>query len=432
MAKEVAPTKPLPSLTTEEYFAISRQLEQYHAVFYRVWEMGKPMFTYSIERAAVVFDKKGNLLSFIFNPDFWESLSPTERLFVICHEALHIVLEHGKRAKDADDSMRSALNVAMDLVINHALINRFGFSRKEIDPYGQYCWIDTVFKDRNPDNIPDDESFFYYYNRLDVGAITTGVTGGILVDEHMFSESMSDLIPLLNDELTPEEKSGLQGLIEKNTPQNQTDASEGKSRGTEAGNSWTFVDNEPVKKKRKWETVIKVWSRKFLKQEFDTFEHWAQVNRRWVLLPSDVILPTEMELQEKEDHGKVQVYFFLDTSGSCAGLSARFWNATKSLPEQRFDKRLFCFDTQVYDVDEKIGKLYGFGGTRFDVLEHRIQQIMKYEQTKYPEAVFVLTDGYGNQVQPQRVERWHWFLTERSATHCIPKGCHVHPLKDYE
>jgi hypothetical protein len=35
-------------LNYEEFFAISRLLESHHAVFYQLWELGKPYFTKSI------------------------------------------------------------------------------------------------------------------------------------------------------------------------------------------------------------------------------------------------------------------------------------------------------------------------------------------------------------------------------------------------
>ena len=37
----------------------------------------------------------------------------------------------------------------MDISINHSLINRFGFDRKELSIQKDLCWIDTIFK-----NIP--------------------------------------------------------------------------------------------------------------------------------------------------------------------------------------------------------------------------------------------------------------------------------------
>lgn len=51
---------------------------------------------------------------------------------------------------------------------------------------------------------------------------------------------------------------------------------------------------------------------------------------------------------------------------------------------------------------------------------------------RYPEAVFVITDGYGNRVKPARPEKWYWFLTPGGSRYCIPKECNIYNLQDYE
>src|ERR1700744_3478315 len=91
-------------LTNDEYFEYARELEDHHALFYAIWQIGKPWFTEIIPTAAVAFDKEGHdCVQFVFNPHFWERLTLYERLFVICHEALHVILNHGFRALNAED-----------------------------------------------------------------------------------------------------------------------------------------------------------------------------------------------------------------------------------------------------------------------------------------------------------------------------------------
>jgi hypothetical protein len=53
-------------ITNEEWFKISRALEPHHAVFYKVWEMGKPIFNSDIDTAAVQFDKNGEFICVSF------------------------------------------------------------------------------------------------------------------------------------------------------------------------------------------------------------------------------------------------------------------------------------------------------------------------------------------------------------------------------
>lgn len=439
-------------LNYEEFFRISRRLESHHAVFYQLWELGSPFFTKDVPTAAVRFDKLGECIQFIFNPHFWMSLNEDQKAFIISHECLHVILKHGLRMRDSQN--REACNVSMDVVINELLLEQFGFKQTDIDPEGKYCWLNTIFKKPTlidqmvkgnatkvdigygevRDDIEPNESFEYYFNRLPSNYKMP--QGHILVDIHDFLDGTEGdfAIDKLGDSLSDEEKESIREIVKKFS-EDQEDK-EGKNRGDQAGGGWKFMDKKRVAKKRKWETVIKKWSMKFLRNDFDTFEHWARVSRRLVEMPQDVILPTEMELQEKEDEGKVLVYFFLDTSGSCAHLAERFWKASKSLPKERFEKRLFCFDTKVYEVDEKVGKLYGFGGTSFDIIEEAIQKHIKQETNptlkKYPQAVFIITDGYGNAVKPAKPENWYWFLTEYSSDSLIDKKCKKFKLKDFE
>lgn len=70
------PTAPVPEasrpfrLSGEEWLEILRQLEHFHAVFHKVWEVGMPVFTDEVETAAVRFDRAGDFVRFLFNPEY--------------------------------------------------------------------------------------------------------------------------------------------------------------------------------------------------------------------------------------------------------------------------------------------------------------------------------------------------------------------------
>lgn len=415
------------SLGYKEFFAISRQLELHHAIYYKLWEIGIPVFTDEVKRAGVRFNKKGQFVEFLFNLRFWQSLSDKQRIFVIAHECLHVILNHGVRFTDALN--KYACNTTMDVVVNEILINQFGFSQSEIDPAGEYCWLNTVFKIETEPNgfgtirpdIEPNQNYEYYYNRLPEDA--KKAQKWLLVDMHDFltGEETEAIIDRLNRDLTAEEKESIKEMLQKHF-----------QAGMEFGKSvWKF--NTPVVRKRKWETIIKKWSLKCTKNDFGYFEHWSRLNRRLAEMPEDVIIPSEMELQEKEDESRILVYFFLDTSGSCSHLAERFWKAARSLPKRRFEKRLFCFDTKVYPVNEKVGKLRGGGGTRFNIIEAKIQSDIKEGVIKnYPKAVWLITDGEGNRVIPQIPENWYVFLTEGADSYYFPKECKKFNLADFE
>lgn len=399
----------------DEFYEISRGLEKHHSVFYALWDVGKIIFTETVPRAGVQFDLEGNALCFYFNPEYWKTLTLHQKEFVICHECLHIVLNHGARIRDSKEQERT--NIAIDIVVNHMLLNKFGFDRTQLD--NDYCWVDNIF----PEGTPDNMHFEYYYNLL-----PSIPCKYMTVDSHdgLANSDWRELGEQINNKLSPSEKEFLKDIVDKHFEKNPA--------GKNAGNWWTFVNIDKVKPKKKWETIIKQWSKKYLKNDHKDMEQWAVLNRRFVFLKSDMFIPSEMEIEHETYYSnKIDVHFYMDTSGSCRGHSQRFFNAAKSLPKERFDVKVRCFDTQVYDVDTDIGKLYGYGGTSFQVIEQSILNNMQLNKSEYPESVFVVTDGMGDHVQPKYPERWHFFLTYDYKRY-IPKESlkNTYDLKDFE
>lgn len=436
------------TITNEEWLEISHALEPHHVLFYHLWQMGRPVFDERIETAAVSFDKQGEFCLFLFNPKFWNSLSFDDKLWVICHEALHIILNHGLRTLNMK-SNKKAVNAALDIVVNHLLWRGFGFERDKVSNWKSYCWIDTVFPHKNP-LPPDDETFEYYYNLFDKtygdGGVGDGTTEPQTVDDHSEflensdGEKFSKIIDQLNEALSEEEKESLKDVVEKHFEKSVDQKAE-SSEGC-----WTFVKKENVKKKNKWETVIKKWSKKHITDEFKDVEQWARRSRRLSMLSDELFLPSDMDVHELEfEERKINVWFFLDTSGSTIHLKDRFFNAAKSLPTERFDVRLFCFDTKVEETTLASAKIYGGGGTSFSILEKHIQNELKSgpgnktlhdktiveKITEYPSAIFVITDGYGDQIKPEKPKNWYWFLTD-NYKNCVPQDSNIFQLKDYE
>lgn len=448
--------KPMPVIGREEFFAISRSLEKHHAVFYKLWELGKPVFDPSIPTAQVEFSREGIPVSFVFSPTFWERLSPYEREFIIAHECLHVVLNHGIRGRDSKtDEMN---NVAMDIVVNHLLVDKFEYDRKQLSMNKNICWVDTVFKDKKilrdrpgttsvnaqlvdaktpgAENIRSGESFEYYYVLLRQEAEKSPGFKALLdllekIDSHggLSGQNVDDLLKQLDDSLSDGEKDEIKDVINKNYQSEKPSKDKKAGEGT---GSWTFVRVGSVKKKKKWETVIKVWSRKYWKPAFREMEQWARLSRRYALLNSNLMLPSEMEVEhDDEQKGKIDVWFFQDTSGSCIHLKDRFFKAALSLPPERFHVRLFCFDTKVRETTLQSKRVYGGGGTSFKAIEDHVQATIAQEKSKHPEAVFVITDGAGNRVLPQCPERWYFFLSTNHKV-WIPKESRVYMLRDFE
>ncbi len=428
-------------MTLDEKLEIAKKLQEYHYFFRCFWDIGSPTVVDDsvCNTAAIEFDKEGNALRFLQNEKFWNSLNEDSKMFVICHEMLHIILNHGIRFKEhlgTPDAKK--MNYAADVVINEMLVSSFGFTRSFLDPrIGEDgCWLNTVFKE--VPNIKSDESTEYYFAN-----IPDDPKDRFQFDEHIMQgddgDGEDDLEGAFNEFINEsgilDKMSGdFLGKIPKAEKQDAfKDECDNPFAGSGKGGN-RFGVNAKFLKKSKWESVVKKWELKFVKETIDQTERWERISPRYSHVISDEIsLPSNIYVfDEHKEKEKIEVYFFLDTSGSCIGLKDRFYTAARSLNPKKFNVRLFNFDTSVYDVDIKKNEVYGGGGTCFNIIENKIQSIIKTEKVPYPKAVWIVTDGYGTNVRPERPQNWHWFLTPHSSTGNIPQKSKVYNLKDYE
>ena len=398
-----------------EFRSVAKRLEMHHELFSQLWKIGEPVFTTTIKTAAIVFSAEGVPLRFLFNPTFWAKLPDYDRQFVVCHEMLHAVLNHGFRSID----MRVAkwANIAADLVVNHLLVNRFGFIRECLQNWQSLCWVDTVFMQEVRQLPATDLTMEEYYALLENHFYNASC---VLVDEHLFqpggengslrsARASAELDSMLAG-LTAGELQELRDKLGKETTVRF-------QRGTEQVGSWCLVEPEPPAK-MKWEDVL----RKKLKQDKEpvTKPGWVFSDRRFTSVDQSLLIPGIAEAQGRElKLGRQKCVFFLDASGSCWDLRNRFFTLVKSLPESEYDVELCSFDCAVYPLDPKKNEVRGSGGTSFSILEQwlrsprrRLGQQTPTKIQPYPDIVIILTDGYGDKVKPFHPERWHWLLVE--------------------
>lgn len=405
---------------------IAFELENHHGIFSQLWSMGEPTFTDEIPTAAVSFDENGEYMNFFFNKGFWDSLSDIERKFVICHECLHVLLEHGIRSTDCPD--KRLANIALDVVVNHTLLERFGFRRETMDISKDLVWKDTVYE--KPDEIEDNREFEYYYGKLEEQGAKEGQDS---IDDHSMlvpgsangkdqnspggqkaQDKIDDFLDDQIGELSEEEQKELNDALGKENAPCQ-------GRGTQAGGAKVIARAIKKCQKRCWEDIVQIWTGK----ETVIEEDWRTRSRRHTLLSEDFILPAEIE---EDENTKVNLWFFQDTSGSCRHMADDFFSAALTFPEDKFDLTVHCFDTSVYPTDLKSRELKGFGGTSFSPIEAYIQANCG---GVYPDAVFLFTDGDGDMVDPQYPDRWYWFLAGSKNTRCYPKTCQTFMFDEF-
>lgn len=416
-----------------DYFEISSRLEKHHAIFYQFWRCGKPVFTDEIPTAAIRF--RDHSIEFLFNKKFYNSLTDYEKEFVICHEMLHIILNHGKRLNDTKHD-RNLANIAFDVVINELLVEGFGFNKTKLgEVIQQGCWMNTIFPKNDFTLVEEEREAEYYYLMLqgdNPPTFTYFDVHDFLNDnsDKMMQETMEKIADNLSDEEVKEIVDKVKSCVSEDKPKRKykNNAPDILS-GSGIGGIIHIVNRKKNKPKKKWETVIKKWALKF-KLDIKNSEHWAALNRRFSMLPEDICIPSEMEEFDLEEPNKIEVMFFLDTSGSCWHLKDRFWAAANSLSKDRFNLQLLNFDTQVFKTSLKSKKIYGGGGTKFDIIEDFIQKELKNKKiARYP-FVFVITDGYGNPVSPQIPKNWYVFLSSNYTTYV--KDMNIFNLSNFE
>lgn len=411
------------------------ELQQYHSLFYQLAVVGEPVITDAVPTAAVSFDRAGNFLSFLFNPDFLEKLSWEEIKFICCHEMLHILLEHGIRARD-NKLNREIANIAMDVVINHSLIDNFGFLRGDLqyldsDDCG-ICTIDRTFKDIDPKTGPilEDRNFEYYYNKIaqnaekmEVAGVFSGPNNGAL-DDHGSLPQMTkeEFEKMLEEALGDKEKA--KELAEKLQESNSKEA--GKGPGAELFNA----AYKYAPKKRRWESIVaSIRKTKIRMGEIDEYQ-WSNPDRRFATMPHTFLLPSVNDT-ETEGPTKWDLWLFQDVSGSCVSYYERFVKAARSIPTDVFNVKFHVFDDGVKEVSLKQDRYPCGGGTCFDTIEKYILKNSVKKGLRYPRLVFIITDGYGTTVNPQQPKNWFWFLTENYKEY-IPKDSKSFLLNDFE
>lgn len=467
------------AMTPKEWKSICLLLQEHHSMFYKVWEMGKPMFSKSIPTACVSFDPQGSFILFLFNPEFWDSLDDYNKLFVIAHESLHILFNHGYRFRDSKDKRLS--NLAMDVVVNHTLTRQFGFEKERVKDWETLCWVSTLFKGMKFKGLPikDSETVEFYLNLLRKKQSNSPPKGGSggegqstqsqsgqsdsqqgdqgsephTLDQHTFRdaqgsgqdpESPPDLSKLSEDiskTLSPEEADYIATVFNKHKDPATAPLT---LAGLGHGSSVHITQEISIKAKKKWESVVKRWTAKHLIESDKETEQWARKHRRFNMLSNSLFLPSDIDVDNWNlEKSKLVVYFYLDTSGSCWHLKDRFFSIAASLPKHRFDVKLFCFDTEVVPTDLTSRKVHGGGGTSFMIIEHDIQKEIRKnkldgKKASYPDAVWVLTDGFGDNVKMEKPENWFWFIDAYDAASfknvCktyIPETCNTFNLKDF-
>jgi predicted metal-dependent peptidase len=393
-------------MTEKEKLEIAASLEDYHKCFYLFFEMSTISFSDDTSTAAVSFHPQGKS-ELLLNEEFWRAKTYREQLFIICHECLHVLLDHGVRnARDLPGSTPKLVNVAQDITINEMIVDLFKFDREEIKDWKKFCWIDTCFK--NPILIKRNETFYYYLEEL----IKNPPEGDPeLIDEHGEpSESQSEIdakqkiAKKIAQELDVDE---LNEII-KNLPEGH-----GEAGGPMSGIYDHLISKKVESLKINFKQLIRKLKRTSIKEVPVDIETFTHDDRRFsgVLRRSDIFMPGKAEIS-KPNKDKLLTVVFMDISGSCIRYLPTFSKVFSLFDAEReiFDSKMFTFDTKVLEVHVGSNIRAG-GGTNFKIIEDKCRSL-EAETGRYPDCVIVITDGEGTKVDPKAPSKWVWLLTK--------------------
>ena len=397
--------KSIEPISHELKLKISRELEQFHRVFDVFWGLSEIFFApagHSLKTACVAFPPGGKC-HMVISKTFWDGLNAEEKLFVVLHECLHVMLDHGLRnARNIPGATHKLINIAQDITINEMIVDMFGFARGLMSDWRKYCWIETCFAD--PSLIERNQVFEYYLKELIKNPPPEDMNS---MDDHDDLGGYDDgnpdpLAQQLGEFLTWDE---LQAMI--------------KSMGKEDGRGIGLSPFNVILENRTpahvdFNSLVKKLKRNAKTKAYREEDSFARSPRR--LGGTSMILPGRLE--GKPHHQTLITALFFDVSGSCMSYFNTFNDVRLAFEkeEKLFDIRTYAFDTRVQLVRPG-EKLAVGGGTSFDIIETECRKL-ELETGRYPDCVVVITDGAGNRVAPKHPGRWVWLLT--------PGACHTY------
>jgi hypothetical protein len=454
-----------------------------------VLNAGKPYWSHAIETAAVVVPKsreadiRKGYFEFVFNPNFAGMLNTEEFAFVLAHETLHVLLYHLSLSMNFEN--KEIFNIAADCVINDYLISA-GLEAPDnlcigMQIVGFDCANSTVTEVYNIiDNDPELQKQLGIAEDCDEcggsgkGDDCGGCDGGKDGDGNEHGQCGGS-------GKQPCDKckgSGKQGggsgkgffIIDSHDwmhdPQAVRDFVDAMAAGgftpDQLPDDLEEILNEAISEYKKTQMAGKGQNSKdeFMKEQKVTLK-WIEllekVDPDMFHMPgagpkpvtsfrrprrklsgmssfSEAVLPM-LETPEKGDMSrksdkKPYIVLALDTSGSIGQDTAnKFINLARSIPQDKVEVQA-CTFTGVYMELDIQNPRWRSGGTEFSAIEQFIQQkAMPANDSKYPSAVVVVTDGYATfsreKPTPEQAENWFWLLLDQRQRDST-KSCQRH------
>lgn len=320
----------------------------------------------------------------VASPEFFLSLPKMERVGLLMHEMLHVVMRHFSRGKDLN---RKLANIAMDIAINQHI-------PKEILPKGGL--LPEQF------NLRPLEAFEFYYVTL---LQNQNLEGQSPLDNHDFSEG---------DGFGDGQGDGEEGQASEAVSQTAVDQAIAEALQTTRNNfpgkvpqavEKIFHDRIAEKSKTNWRSILKGYIGRNTSSEKETTRN--KPNRRLGLMAPGM---------KRIESPKVLVG--IDHSGSVNdSMVAHFEDELRAILSALSDRtEVAYFDTKIHKI-EKLRDARGrdltrraSGGTDFEC-------ITKYAEEAKPDVLVIFTDGEAPMPKPPRCPVIWVIIGDSSDTH---------------
>lgn len=351
-----------------------------------------------LSRCKVTFDNKipapagvrlmGTYYELMINEEIFSKFKLSKRIFIMCHEVLHIVNNHFFRIKNRNPQL---WNYCTDASINDLLMNKTGSYKSMPD-----CGITS-----KTIKMPENKSAEQYYRALYENAEKISIPDGKgTIDDHSAWAEKSEENPngstFLGDELT------------KKITENMVRESFEKTKGNVSQDLSALIEEIFEKEEISWKKILRnIFSNK---KSFKTTT-WKKKSRRF---------PDFDEVKGVRKDNKLSVCVIADVSGSIDDkFLAKTLNEVRGLCKQtRSDINVIQVDTEVKSVTEikkkseiKKIKRNGSGGTH---LYPGLQYIRK--ENLVCDVLLVFTDGCIEDKWPEPPKCKTIFILEKNQT----------------
>lgn len=434
--------------------------DEYAFFLTHILNMGKPRWTEQLPTAAVglPLDQNGNVVKdtdefeFMFNPKFFEALTPESRMFITSHEGMHIILNHLKLSQADHFDDKQLFNIAADCVINDYLVESgmkapekaelekvFGTKEANLmygkEQVGYNCASRTVTEVYDDLKKKQNQQGGGGQGDPQQGQPQAGQGGGqgdyFEFDNH---DWMHD--PNFKKELEKAINEAIKNA-DKDAPGEIDQMRQDINYSSDALDGFRSPPGEGLGPEEEWAQVHGVsmaWTDLLKEVDPDLFRgkgiapppvpSYHKPRRKMGAYYPDIMLPVYRKNPNIADDAdeKPIIAMFLDVSGSISQLDRkRFISLAKTVPTDKIELIAHTFTTEVRELDLENPR-YNSGGTDFGCIQRYIKTVLTKDfrlSGKYPKAVIVVTDGEASfgQYRPteQEAKSWYWLVTDGAS-----------------